>query len=99
MDVTLLYFNDCPNWKQTDAHLNILATEIADLKITRQLVETPEEAERVEFRGSPSILVDGVDPFANPDAPLGLSCRVYQTPQGPAGSPTLGQLREVLRRA
>jgi hypothetical protein len=94
--VTLLYFNDCPNWKQTDAHLRVLVADTPGLRVTRQLVETSEEAERVGFRGSPSVLVDGVDPFADPDAPVGLSCRVYQTPQGPAGSPTLNQLRELL---
>ena len=96
MNVTLLYFDDCPNWEVTDAHLSVLAIEIPDLAITRQLVETPEEAERVGFRGSPSILVDGVDVFADPDAPVGLSCRVYQTPDGLVGSPTVDQLRDVL---
>ena len=45
---------------------------------------------------SPSVLVDEVDPFADPDAPVGLSCRVYQTPDGMAGSPTLEQLRRAL---
>lgn len=55
-------------------------------------------AERCRFRGSPSILVDGVDPFAIADHPFGFSCRVYTTPHGPAGSPTIDQLREVLRR-
>lgn len=76
-----------------------LARELRGLTVTRHLVDTPEEAERVGFRGSPSILVDGVDAFADPDAPVGLSCRVYMTPEGPAGSPTLEQLREVLTRS
>ncbi|RMH69863.1 MAG: thioredoxin family protein [Actinomyces sp.] len=98
MDVTLLYFDDCPNWLEADAHLRAIAAERPDIRITRHIVDTPEEAERTGFRGSPSILVDGVDPFADPDAPVGLSCRVYQTPDGPAGSPTLEQLREVLDR-
>ena len=97
MDVTLMYFEGCPNWKQTDADLRVLAAETPGLTITRQLVETPEEADRVGFRGSPSVLVDGVDPFAALDAPVGLSCRVYDTPDGPAGSPTLAQLRAALR--
>lgn len=98
MEVKLLYFDDCPNWKKADTHLRVLASEIPDLVIARHLVETPEEAERVGFRGSPSILVDGVDIFADPDAPVGLSCRVYRTPEGSAGSPTLDQLREALTR-
>jgi hypothetical protein len=96
MDVTLRYFDDCPNWKATDAHLGVLAAERDDLRISRRLVTTPEEAEATRFRGSPSVLIDGVDPFAEPDAPVGLACRVYQTPDGPAGSPTLDQLREAL---
>jgi hypothetical protein len=96
IDVTLLYFDDCPNWRQAEAHLIQLAREIPGLTVTRHPVDTPEEAERVGFRGSPSILVDGVDPFADPDAPVGLSCRVYMTPEGPSGSPTLEQLRKAL---
>ncbi|MFV2039822.1 MAG: thioredoxin family protein [Acidimicrobiales bacterium] len=96
MDVTLLYFDDCPNWKLTDQLLQQLAGEIDDLNISHQYVGTPEDAERYQFRGSPSIQVDGVDPFANADDPVGLSCRVYQTPDGMAGSPTLDQLRTAL---
>lgn len=54
---------------------------------------------RVGFHGSPSVLVDGVDRFSDPAAPVGLSCRIYQTPDGPAGSPTIEQLREILTQA
>lgn len=96
MDVTLLYFDGCPNWEETDAHLRVLADKYPDMVITRVLVESPEEADRVGFRGSPSVLIDGTDPFSDPDAPVGLSCRVYSTPDGLAGSPTLEQLRTAL---
>ncbi len=98
MDVTLLYFDGCPHWKTADEHLRALSSEFPDLVLSRQLVETPEEADRTSFRGSPSVLVDGTDVFAEPDAPVGLSCRVYQTPDGPAGSPRIEQLRDVLAR-
>jgi hypothetical protein len=54
-------------------------------------VETAEDAERLRFIGSPTILVDGRDPFAGVAAPFGLTCRVYRTPEGLAGSPTLDQ--------
>jgi len=96
VDVTLLYFDGCPNWEETDRHLRVLAEEFPDMVITRVLVESPEEADRVGFRGSPSVLIDGTDPFSDQDAPAGLSCRVYPTPDGLAGSPTLEQLREAL---
>jgi len=56
-----------------------------------------EEAERLRFVGSPTLLLDGQDPFAAQTAgSFGLSCRIYRTPEGPAGSPTTEQLREVL---
>jgi len=96
MDIALLYFDDCPNWKIADERLAAIAAERPDLTVPRHLVETLEEAERVGFHGSPSILVDGVDVFAEPDAGVGLSCRVYRTPDGPAGAPTVEQLRAAL---
>ena len=95
MQVTLLYFDDCPTWRTTERRLHALADEL-DLTVRRQLVDTPEAAEQWRFRGSPTVLVDGRDPFARGDEPVGLSCRIYQTPDGPAGSPTTAQLREVL---
>ncbi len=96
MEVVLQYFDDCPNWKEAAAHLDTLAAEMPGLAVSRQRVETVEEAERLNFRGSPSFLVDGIDPFAPDDAPVGLACRVYPTPNGPAGSPTLEQLRTAI---
>jgi hypothetical protein len=99
MDITLLYFDDCPNWKVTDERLSAIAAERADLTVTRHPVDTLAEAERVGFHGSPSVLIDGVDVFAEPDAGVGLSCRVYRTPDGPAGAPTSAQLRTALTTA
>jgi hypothetical protein len=96
MEITLQYFDGCPNWKTADARLTELISGRPNLRLTRELVATVEQAERIGFRGSPSILVDGVDPFADPNAPVGLACRIYSTPAGPAGAPTRAQLRELL---
>jgi hypothetical protein len=94
--VTLLYFDGCPNWRTADARLRAVVDEIA-FDLQYEQIDTPEAAVRRSFRGSPTILVDGVDVFARGDEPVGLACRVYQTPDGPAGAPTLDQLRAVLR--
>jgi hypothetical protein len=91
----LLYFDDCPNWEVAAARLDDIAGG-RGLTVERRLVRTPEEAEAARFRGSPTILVDGEDPFASGDEPFGLACRVYQTPAGPAGSPTTEQIEAVL---
>src|SRR5690242_5466940 len=97
MKVKVLYFDDCPHWRTAAARLAGLQAELG-FELTNQRVATPEEAELVGFRGSPTIQVDGVDPFAPDDAQFGFACRVYATPEGPAGSPTLEQLRKVLSR-
>ena len=96
MKLTLLYFDDCPNWVDASSHLDTIAAEVPGAEIERRIVDTPELAEELGFRGSPTVLADGRDLFADGDAPVGLSCRIYQTPSGTAGSPTLDQLRAAL---
>lgn len=99
MDVTLLYFDDCPNWEVARERLATLVTERPDLRVLDVRIDTPAEAERLGLRGSPTILVDGVDAFAEDGAEVGLSCRRYRTPDGYRGAPTLAQLRAVLTDA
>jgi hypothetical protein len=98
MDVELLYFEDCPNWQTTDQRLSELAAE-GGFELRHRLVTTPEEARAAGFRGSPTILIDGRDPFASGGEPFSFSCRMYQTPEGPAASPTVEQLRALLTRS
>jgi signal transduction histidine kinase len=97
--VTLQYFEGCPNWHTAlDRLRQALRDEgLADVEPVLERVETPEEAERLHFIGSPTVLVDGRDSFAGPASAYGLTCRVYSTPEGLAGSPTLDQLRASLR--
>lgn len=97
MEVTIQHFDGCPHWRLADERLRTLVADLG-FELTYEVIDTPEAAEQVGFRGSPTILVDGVDPFAGGDGPVGLSCRIYDTPQGPAGAPTLEQLRGVLDR-
>lgn len=100
MKIELLWLSGCPNWPETDAQLR-QAVPLAGVDADVVLVEvtTPEDAERLRFRGSPTVLVDGADPFAQDSDPVGLSCRVFRTPDGLRGAPTVEQLVEVLRSA
>jgi hypothetical protein len=99
VDVTLLYFEGCPNWKTTQTRLEqaMRALGVAPEALRLRRVETPAGAEELAFHGSPTVLVDGSDPFAEPGGAVGLACRVYPTEGGLAGSPTQRQLTEVLR--
>ena len=101
--VTLLYVEDCPSWRVADRRLAeaLRAVGLGTVVVEHRLVRSDEEARRTGFSGSPTILLDGADPFhgGHDDAAVGLSCRLYRTPSGLAGSPTLDQLVEVLAAA
>lgn len=99
MEITLQYFDGCPNWKILDGRLAEVLAGYADASVTYQRVRSADDANRLGFRGSPTVLIDGVDPFAEPDAPVGLACRIFRTPAGPAGAPTVDQLRAAISRA
>lgn len=96
MEITLLYFDDCPHWRLADERLAAVTAGRTDVRLTRRRVCTPEEAKRLAFHGSPSIQVNGVDLFPDPTAPAALTCRLYRTPEGTKGAPTVEQLRLAL---
>ncbi|CAN5790854.1 hypothetical protein BH23ACT5_BH23ACT5_22350 [soil metagenome] len=93
--MTLLHIRQCPNWAATHRLLAELSSEL-DINVSCKLVTSLEEAERLGFRGSPAVLVDGTDVFAEPSDPVGLACRVYETPEGLSGAPTIEMLRSAL---
>jgi len=100
VEIILQYFDGCPSWRVADERVRQVVGRASegDHNIAYQKVETQEEAERARFRGSPTILFDGHDPFATTDdAPSGLSCRIFQTEDGPQGAPSLTQLELVVR--
>lgn len=98
MDVQLLYFDGCPHWAFAEERLRSALASIGrdDETIQRVLVEAPEDSERLGFIGSPTILRDGRDPFATGNEQPALACRVFTTPDGRTGSPTVPQLAEAL---
>lgn len=98
MDVQLLYFDGCPHQTIAEERLRSALSRVGrgGQEIRHVLVSTPEDAERLAFIGSPTILVDGLDPFAMRGAQPALACRMFSTPEGRAGSPTEEQLVEVL---
>ncbi len=60
--------------------------------IHRQLEEIKDEQ-------SPTIMVNGHDPLARPDDPIGLACRLYRTAGGEQHSPTVDDLHSALADA
>lgn len=98
-DVTVQYFSGCPNWQTALKRVEHAAAQAGvEIRLITQAVETDEDAAQLGFIGSPTILVDGSDPFARPGAVPALACRVYSTPEGLAGSPSVGEILDVLTR-
>ncbi|PRW62021.1 DF family (seleno)protein [Actinopolyspora mortivallis] len=101
MRVELLCSPDCPNRQPARERLDeaLAALGVAEAVVETRSVATHEDAEALRFPGSPTFRVDGHDPFPVEGATGGLSCRIYHTPDGPAGVPTVAQLVRALERA
>lgn len=98
--ITIQYFDGCPNWQIAESDLKrAIERTGVDAELRYEKMETHDRAEELGFRGSPTILIGDKDPFADRDAPVGLSCRVYRTDRGTAGSPGIEALVQELDRA
>ncbi len=98
MKVEVLYFDGCPTYVAAEkAVREALAEEGIEAGAELVAINTDEEARELRFPGSPTIRVDGRDLFPVPErAEYALGCRMYATPQGLKGSPTVEMLKEVL---
>lgn len=78
--IEILCFAGCPNRVPAEELARSVVRELGlDVTIREVLVETPEEAIRTRFLGSPTIRVNGqdIDPSARARDDFSLSCRVY----------------------
>ncbi|RDI22596.1 hypothetical protein DEU38_113164 [Rhodococcus sp. AG1013] len=96
--VEILYVDACPNSREAGERVLAALASVgrADVEIEYRVLATSAEAAASQFAGSPTILVDGVDPFPA-ERVADLACRVYRTESGLAGVPTVAQLAEVFR--
>jgi hypothetical protein len=101
MDVEVLVIPECPNEAKAMADVRSALDDVglSRIPITKTVIDTQEEAERRHFGGSPTILIDGDDPFAAPGQSPALACRLFATPAGLAVVPDIRQLREAFKRA
>jgi hypothetical protein len=97
MNIEILHIEECPNWEEAGQRVRAAldATGRSAVRVDYRLLQTSEEATKVPFAGSPTILVDGVDAFPTNGQTTDLACRIYRTATGLAGTPTVDQLVEV----
>ncbi|MDQ1739785.1 MAG: hypothetical protein QOE53_1437 [Pseudonocardiales bacterium] len=100
MDIELLVVRDCPHAAVAERLVHAALVELGiDVPVTTTVIIDEQHAVQRGFVGSPTILVNGADPFFQAGLPAGLACRIYPTTDGPAGTPTPGELRHALTRA
>ncbi len=98
MELTVLYVEGCPNRQLAESRAQLAAEKLgAAVEIRSVLVSSLEDAERLGFGGSPTLLIDGADPFDR-RSPGGLSCRLYRTDEGLEGAPSQSDLEKLISR-
>jgi hypothetical protein len=101
MLVQLLTVPNCPHAEPAAAVVRQALDQegLSDVPVTTVTIDTEAEAARLGFPGSPTILIDGHDPFPEADSRPALACRLYQHPTGLNGTPPIHPIRQALRDA
>lgn len=97
VNLTVLHVTDCPNLAPMLQRLR----QVTDLPVTIHEITTDAGAAADGMAGSPTLLIDGIDPFRSPDQhDHAVACRIYRDVHGhPAPAPSLAQLRAALAAA
>lgn len=97
MRLVILHVPDCPNTAVLESRLASLVAGRPDIHITRKVITTEDQAREQGMAGSPTLLLDGSDPFARPGQQPSLSCRLYRDDDGrPGPAPSARQLLTAL---
>lgn len=101
MDIQFLYSEDCPSHEAALSRLQqVLREEGIEAEVRVREVETEEQAIRLRFAGSPTIIIDGHDivPLQNPH--YALTCRAYRLEDGRISPlPSIMMIRRAVRAA
>jgi predicted DsbA family dithiol-disulfide isomerase len=100
MHLTVLAEPGCPNAAVLAGRLAAVLNGRADVSVSHEVITDEGEAARRGMHGSPTLLIDGVDPFAEPGQQPGMSCRLYRTEDGQiSGAPSADRLRQAIGQA
>jgi Alkylmercury lyase len=95
--LTVLAVPGCPSVELLEQRLTQVLQGRQNVTVSRHTIDDHDQAARRGMRGSPTILVDGIDPFAEPGQPASVSCRLYRQGHGqPKGAPSVRQLRRAI---
>lgn len=97
--IELLYFEDCPSWKNgLDNLKSALSSEGLDnSEVQLVLIKNDFAADKERFLGSPSFRLNGQDLWPEKRNSYFLGCRIYATENGMRGYPSIDMIRNKLR--
>lgn len=95
--VEVLHVPGCPNLAPMVERLR----QVADLPVTTRQIRTDAEAAAAGMTGSPTLLINGADPFrTSSGCDCAVACRIYLDEHGQAVPvPSIAQLRDALTAA
>jgi hypothetical protein len=88
MELEVLAVRECPHVAEFEERLSAALAGIEGVVVRRRVIEAEAEAAAAGMHGSPTLLVNGVDPLAAPGQPTSLSCKL--------AVPSVDELRRVL---
>ncbi|HEY5880018.1 MAG TPA: hypothetical protein VIU11_13995 [Nakamurella sp.] len=79
MELELLVVPNCPNEAEAITAIQAAARQVGlgAAAVRTTVIDTDGQARGLGFAGSPTFLIDAVDPFAEPGGPIGMACRIY----------------------
>jgi mercuric ion transport protein len=95
--VDLIYAADCPNVALARGNLRLALKQLGlQLRWNEHVIGTATAPRHVRGYGSPTLLIDGQDVAGL--VPTGeASCRIYASPEGRAGAPSVAQITVAVR--
>ncbi|MFE7396261.1 hypothetical protein [Streptomyces sp. NPDC057557] len=101
MRIEVVVVKECPNERLAIGRVwqALEAAGLHNVDVVTRVVTDRTEAERIGFTGSPTVLIDGEDLFAEAGRTPGMACRLHRTPEGLDGAPSIGQLHHALATA
>jgi hypothetical protein len=98
MRLEILQVRGCPNVALLEGRIEqALVGVAAEVELVHRVIGDQQDATAAGMVGSPTLLVDGRDPFATAGQLPSLSCRLFRDDQGGVeGAPSVAALREAL---
>jgi hypothetical protein len=88
MELQVLAVEACPHVAEFEERLEVARAGLAGTVVHHRVIASEADAAAAGMHGSPTLIVDGLDPFAPPGQPTSLSCRL--------ALPSVEELRRVL---